>query len=374
MRVFIISGQSNTLQSAVALATACHAAAQGMRVLLAGSGPRGLLSHLVGQTLDVRPVELKQNLAAMELVTLDEFARHWQVLCADPKVSLTARLRDIGTDELPNFPGMDEIAQLIVAERAAQLQKFDLLIFGGTTIESLMRGISMRETIRWVTRLVTGLSRGPGASRTSQDAAILPATVLNALSSAAVMQDLRVALERFSLWTDANYGTRIRLVLPAEEMTLPYMRYVMNGFGMSSMQVDTIFAQGDTTSLDPTVAQKLESRLVPMGAFAATPTDLDEWTNRGTLLYEQRPGNLGMPDEAELLPTPPRFAEQNEVRLHLPFRDHPNALDVGVASEEVIVRLGEFRRFLLISGMEKGGNLRARVEGDTLRLWVEMES
>jgi len=371
MRVLIFSGQNNTLQSAVALATACHAATTGLRVLVVGTGPTGLLGHLLGQSLPSHPVGIKPNLAAMELITLDEFGQRWKILCSDPKFGITARLREIGADELPSFPGMDEIAQLIVADRAGQIKEFDLLVFCGTTIDSILRGVTMRETIRWITRLITGLSRGPGASKGSQDAAILPASILNALSSAAIMQDLRVALERYTVWFDARFGTRIRLILPSEEMSLPYMRYVTNGLGLNSMKIDTIFFRGDEAEIDSTVRQKMGSMLSPLGTFTPAPATVEEWTKRGVDLYSKRSEGLNLPKKDESLQIPPKPIEQSEIRLYLPFLD-PKALDVGYASEEVIVRLGEFRRFLLMQGMEKGGNLRAKIEGDTLRLWVEV--
>jgi hypothetical protein len=46
-------------------------------------------------------------------------------------------------------------------------------------------------------------------------------------------------------------------------------------------------------------------------------------------------------------------------------------LDIAVANEEVVIRLGQLRRHVLLPGLSEGGRLRARVEGETLRLWVE---
>jgi anion-transporting ArsA/GET3 family ATPase len=372
MQILIISGQSTLYQHAVALATACHAATQDMRVLVVGTGPRGMLGHLVGQSLESRPVELKENLAAMELVTLDEFSQRWEMLRSDAvKYGITGRLRDVGPDELPSFPGMDEMASLIVANRASQTGKFDLVVFGGTPIDSLLRGITMRETVRWLTRVITGLSRWPGASRTSQETAMMPASILNALSSTSLMQDLRVALEWYTLWFDSAIGTRVRLVLPADEMTLPFMRYAMNGCGLYSMDVDTIFVRGDSEQVDAAVRDDLKDMFIPLESFAAAPADLETWTTQGAALYRKHDGKINLPEqENDIPPLPKQAIERNEVRLHLPFLNSKE-LDISVASEEVFVRIGEFRRQLLMAGMEKGGNLRAKVDGKTLRLWVE---
>ncbi len=372
MQIQIVSGQSQVLNSAVALATGCHAATTGLRVLVVGTGATGLMSKLSGQTLASHPMELKQNLAAMELVTLEEFSQRWEVLRGDPKYGITGRLREAGPDELPSFPGMDEMGALIVADRAAKSGKFDLVIFGGTTIDSLLRGITMRETIRWLTRLITGISRWPGASRLSQDTAMMPASILNALSSTSIMQDLRTALEWYTVWFDRSIGTSVRLVLPAEEMTLPYMRYVLNGFGVYSMNVDTIFYRGDKGSIEQPVQDAVET-FIPVDTLTTTATeDLGVWTERGNQIYSASDKGFVLPEqEHQIPPIPTSVIERSELRLHLPLLE-PKTLDISVASEEVMVRLGEFRRHILMAGMEKGGNLRAKIEGKTLRLWVEM--
>ena len=65
-----------------------------------------------------------------------------------------------------------------------------------------------------------------------------------------------------------------------------------------------------------------------------------------------------------------RASEEREVQLAIPFLD-PQQLDIAVASEEVVVRLGQQRRHVLLPGLVEGGRLRARVEGEILRLWVE---
>jgi anion-transporting ArsA/GET3 family ATPase len=372
MHILIMSGQSSVVQNATALATGCHAAKQGLRVLVVGTGPIGTLSALAGEELSYRPTELSPNLHAMELVTLEEFNQRWEMLCNDPKFGLSARLRDVQKDEIPSFPGMDEIASLIVADRAGASGKFDLVIFGGTTIDGLLRGFTMRETIRWLTRLVCGLSRGPGNSRASQEDALMPMSIINALGSTALMQDIRVALERYSLWFDSRIGTRVRLILPPEEMNMAYIRHVLNGFGLYHMEVDNIMVRGDVSQVSEDVQHAVGSLLMP-SSIETSPVSIDEWAERGAALYQREQG-LGLPPKSEQkIDIPPQAFEQSEVKLHIPLIDSKE-LDIGIASGEIVVRIGQFRRHLLISGIEEGGRLRAKVDGDILRLWVDTEA
>lgn len=370
MRVLIISGQSSTLQNATALATACHAAASGLRVLVVGMGPTGLLGELLGQSLGSRPQELSANLAAMELDALDEFYQRWDMLRNDPKYGISGRLKEIQPDELPSFPSMDEMASLIVCDRAVQTDKFDLLVFGGSSIESLLRGVTMREMVRWLIRLISGLKRGPGMSKGSEEAAMMPASLLNAMPSAGLMQELRTALEHFGVWFQDQANSRVRLVYQADEMSLPMMRFAMSGLGLYGMHVDTIFSRGEQENINAEVRQKFDSLITP-STIELTPTDMDGWTERGKQMYAQRSEGLGLPND--VMTKPPKFVEQKEIQLHIPMMD-AKTLDIGVASEEIVVRIGPFRRHLLMAGMEKGGRLRAKVEGETLRLWVETDS
>lgn len=369
MHTLFFSGQSSILQNAAALATACHAAEQGLRVLLIGTGAPGLLSELTQQSITSSPESIGTNLSVMELVTLDEFDKRWEFLKSEPRYGITGRVNEIQADEIPSFPAMDEIASLIVVEREALTGSYDLIIFGGTTLDSLLRGITMRDMIRWIVRLVSGLDRGPGASITSQNTAILPGNILNTLSSAGLLQDLRVALEKSHTWFNGSIGTRVRLIFPADELTTAMLRYALNGFGLYGMDVDTVIARGDTLHLDSAVQSALESRLVTH-TLPITPANISEWAARGKQLYAHRSGDMGLPQQEEPTPIPPPIIERNEVRLTIPLLNS-KSLDIAVASEEVIVRIGAFRRHLLVSGMERGGKLRAKIEGETLRLWVE---
>lgn len=377
MRIVMMSGQSSMLQNAAALATACHAADMGQRVLLVGTGPKGGMGKLVGETLKENPTELETNLAAMELGTLEEMKKRWEALCSNPRMGISGRLREIQADEIPSFPGMDEISALLVINQAALSDAFDLVVFGGTTIDSLLNGMTLRDMIRWIVRLVSGLDRGPGASRSSQDVALLAVagSILNTVSSAGLLQDLRVALDRYCTWFDASIGTRVRLVMPAEELHLTGLRSIFYRFGLYGMQVDALIACGSATTsprdidIDAEVQAKFGQLLIP-DVLPLTTTNVAGWAERGKNLYGKREAGLDLPLMASPESAPPPFPHTSEVRLHIPLLETSD-LDIGVASEEVIVKVGPYRRHLMVAGMERGGNLRAKIEGETLRLWVD---
>lgn len=369
MNLLIFSGFSQILQSAAAIASACHAARRGKRVLLASVGPAHLIGTLLGQSLGSRPLELEHNLAAIEISPLDEIGTRWDQIRPTLRSGIAARLTDIGADELPSFPGMDAIGGLLVAEKARQTGRFDLVILDGPSPDGLIRALTLPDILRWFTRLIFGLDRGPGRSRSSQESAIIP-TALLAPSAVAPLQDLRVELEEQRARLDATTGTRVRLVATHDELTMPGVAAVLTAFGLYGMAVDELLVAGELAEISEAARQLFSPEAstarphLRVGPIPTSSADRDAWALRGAALYHD-----GEVFEPSLSARPP--AGERELRLYIPFLD-AKSLDIALASEEVIVRLGQLRRHVLLPGLVTGGRLRAKVDPpEVLRLWVE---
>lgn len=367
MRILIFSAYNQIYQSAAALATACHAARRGTRVLLASSGPAHLIGAMLGQSLGPRPLELEPNLAAIEVGPVDELSTRWDQIRPTFRSGLAARLRDIGSDELPAFPGMEAVGALLVAERARKTGRFDLLVLDGPAPAALLNALTLPDALRWLTRLVFGLDRGAGRSRSSQEQAIVPAALI-APTAIAPLQDLRVVLEEQRASLEAVTGTRVRFVATADELRYPHLRAALTALGVYGLAADEIIVPAEPAQVDLEIRHAFSSEASPVrphlriGALPQAPGIVDDWALRGAALY--RDG-----DVVSALPPAPHH-DPRELRLAIPFLD-PKALDVAVASEEVVLRLGQIRRHVLLPGLIEGGRLRARVEGEVLRLWVE---
>ncbi|NTU77804.1 MAG: ATPase [Chloroflexales bacterium] len=369
MQILIFSGYNQILQSSAAVATACHAARRGKRVLLASAGPAHLTGAMLGQSLSSRPLELEPNLAAMEVSPLEELGALWDVTRGNLRGAMTSRLREIGPEELPTFPGIDAIGAILVADKARRMNRFDLMVVDGPMPDSLTRALSLPDALRWLTRQIFGLDRGPGQSRSSQEAAIFPAALITS-SAQAPLQDLRVYLEVQRSSINADTGTRVRLVVTPEELHMPAPRSTLTALGLYSMACDEIIVSGEPAEVDD--AHRLEfsyqtSKARPglrVSKLTQTPAIRDTWALRGASLYLD--GEVF--DAAKSART---SAHEREVKLYIPFLD-PKELDIALANEEVLVRLGALRRHVLLPGITTGGRLRAKVDPDeVLRLWVE---
>lgn len=368
MRLLVYAGFSQLTQSAAAIATACHAARRGKRVLLASVGPAHLAGALLGQSLGPRPLELEPNLAAMEISPIDEIGARWDEVRPSLRSGLAARLREIGPEELPTFPGMDAIGGLLVAEKARQTGRFDLVILDGPAPDALLRALALPDVLRWITRLIFGLDRGPGRSRSSQDTALVPTSLLPS-TTVGPLQELRVELEEQRARLDGATGARVRLVVAPEELLLPPLRSALTGLGLYGMAVDEVLVAGEPAAVGAEARREFShetSRARPalrIGPLPAAPANRDTWALRGAAMFH---------DGEVLAPAAPQQAGgERELRLAVPFLD-PRLLDIALASEEVVVQLGPLRRHVLLPGLAGGGRLRAKVDPDEiLRLWVE---
>jgi len=367
MQILIFSAYSSLLKSAAALATACHAARRGSRVLLASVGPGHFTGALLGQRLGPRPLELEPNLAAMEIGPLDEIGQRWDVVRPTLRGGLVSRVREINADELPAFPGLDAVAGLLVAEKARATGRFDLVVLDGPGPDALQHAMTLPDVMRLFVRLLFGLDRGPGRSRSSQESALVPAALL-APTMLAPLQDLRIALEEQRARLDAATGTRFRLVATPEELALPPLRQALTALGLYGLATDELLVAGAPEQVDAAHRHEFSPEAgkarptLRIGPLPTSPADRDSWALRGAALYHDN----AIFSQAEAR----RASEEREVRLAIPFLD-PQQLDIAVASEEVVVRLGQQRRHVLLPGLVEGGRLRARVEGEILRLWVE---
>jgi arsenite-transporting ATPase len=369
MKLLVFSGFSQIQQSAAALASACHAARRGQRVLLASVGPAHLAGALIGQSLSGRPLELEPNLAAMEISPIDEVGSRWDEVRPTLRTGLAARLRDIGPEELPAFPGMDAIGGLLVAEKARGTGRFDLVVLDGPPPDSLVKAITLPDVMRWLLRLVFGLDRGPGRSRSSQEMALVPTTLLPS-STTGPLQDLRVELESQRARLEASSGTRIRLVLTPDELLMPPVRAALTALGLYGMASDELIVVGERAAVGEAARREFSpetSRSRPtlrIDPLPSSPTTRDGWALRGATLY----GDGEVFDPAA---SPRPGGGEREIKLYIPFLDS-KLLDIALASEEVVVRLGQLRRHVLLPGIASGGRLRAKVDPDeVLRLWVE---
>jgi hypothetical protein len=230
----------------------------------------------------------------------------------------------------------------------------------------LLSALCFPDAVRWLVRLLFGLDRGTGRTVTSQERALIPVALIPS-STAAPLQDLRVALEAQRASLFADNGSRVRLALDSFDLALPAVRQALTGLGLYGLGCDYLLVDGTADAIDDEARAAFCSsgeRVRPdvlVGMIDRSPAELARWAQRGAAFY----GQTAIAPSEQGVATAVRG-----IRLAIPFIE-TKGLDIILSNEEVVVRLGPYRRHLILPGLSSGGKLRARVENEVLNLWVE---
>lgn len=129
MRIILYTGKGGVGKTSVAAATACKIAHSGLKVLVMSTDQAHSLGDSLNRKLSNEPVEVKENLYAMEIDAIEECERAWGNLKDYMKRLLTSRSGErIETEELLVFPGFEELTSLLKIREIFDRNFYDVLI------------------------------------------------------------------------------------------------------------------------------------------------------------------------------------------------------------------------------------------------------
>lgn len=150
MRIIIYTGKGGVGKTSIAAATAVKMAKQGKRTLILSTDAAHSLADAFGVALGPDPVQISEFLWGQEVNSLRECERNWGVVQAWlAKLMDKANLRDITTDEMIVFPGMEELFSLLQIKRHAQSDQFDALIVDCAPTGETLRLLSYPNVLEW---------------------------------------------------------------------------------------------------------------------------------------------------------------------------------------------------------------------------------
>lgn len=129
MRIILYTGKGGVGKTSVAAATACKIAASGKKVLVMSTDQ----AHSLGDSLDIRlmnePINVKDNLYAMEIDAIEECERAWGSVKEYFELLMTSRSgAGIEAEELLVFPGFEELTSLFKIKEIYDRKEYDVLI------------------------------------------------------------------------------------------------------------------------------------------------------------------------------------------------------------------------------------------------------
>jgi arsenite-transporting ATPase len=386
-RILLFTGKGGVGKTTTAAATALRCADDGLRTIVLSTDP----AHSLADSFDVRlgplPVEIVPGLFGQQLDSQDRLEDAWaDIQTYLLEVFAWAGLDGIEAEELSVLPGLDEVFALADIREHAESGRWDVVIVDCAPTAETLRLLSLPEILSWYMERIF-----PTARNVSR----VVSPMLGRVTSLPMAGDsVFGSLQRFyarlagvrELLTDPR-RTSVRLVVNPERMVIAEAKRTYTYLSLFGYRVDAVIANRllPEAITDPWFERwhalhaehlsSIEASFAPLPILKAELADdelvgLEKLRRFGAGLY----GDL---DAAALLHEgePLRVTKRGgsyHLTLQLPFAEHDD-LDVGRKDDELLVRVGPYRRALLLpdslrrrpitSATLKEGKLRVVFDG-----------
>lgn len=363
MTTLIFTGNAGPGIAQAAAAAALRSAGAGRRTLLVSFGTPQSLGALLGTPLGDGPTAVMPDLDALALDPLAALGAAWE----RNRAHLPEAMARVPADELPLLPGSESFFGL--AQLAAQAAHYEQVVLDAGPHEALLRTLATPDSLRWLVRLLLGLDRGAGRSSASVGRALLPSAFIPADFRDRV-QDLRVQIEEARAALLERSATVAQYVLRADapaladaQLAVPALQ--LHGLAVAALLVGPLLP-GDAA----------DARLGPLLEAQA---EVLEQTRRlwGAVLPFETPapgleGLRGLGAALARAPTqtsaPVAYQHEGTPAVVVALPSLPRgALQITLSGDELIIRIGPYRRHILLpEGLRGHNDIRATREGERL--------
>jgi anion-transporting ArsA/GET3 family ATPase len=366
--ITLFTGSAGPSIATAAAASALASAAAGRRTLLLSVEPAHTLGTLLGATLGAAPTTIGPRCDVLAIDGLAELAELWE----RGRAHLPSGPVPVAGDELPLVPGLELGFALLRLQGLAP--HYDAVMLDAGPHSPLLRALAAPDGLRWAVRLLFGLDRGPGRSAASLGRALLPTTLMPS-DMLGNVQDARVRAEQLREFLIAPGATTTCYVLRPDRPALEEARIAIPALQLHGLAVPAIIA-------GPLLPAELDGG--PLAAHAEQERELLEetrsiWPGRaleGFSMLEARGGSSALGQlGARLTRTtaaparPPIAHEWNgtpALLIELPGLPK-GALQLTLSGDELIVRVGGYRRHILLPEPLRGiSAIKATREGEHL--------
>ena len=150
MRIILYTGKGGVGKTSIAAATACKIASEGKRVLVVSTDQAHSLRDSFDLKLSNDPLEICNNLYAMEIDSIIENEKIWGNMKGYiEKLMVLKAEKSIENEELLVFPGFEELMSLIKIKDIYDEGNYDVLIVDCAPTGETMSLLKFPDLIKW---------------------------------------------------------------------------------------------------------------------------------------------------------------------------------------------------------------------------------
>jgi arsenite-transporting ATPase len=368
----MVSGKGGVGKTTVAAATGLAAARHGHRTLILSFD----LAHSLSDSFDLheslfgkdkgRPVRVADRLDIQEIDVQEELERDWSEIYRYGASLMTGGgLEGVVAEEVAIMPGLEDVVALIRLNHYLSTGQYDLIVLDSPPTAEALRFVSITSSLGWyarkrlnVDRRISGLLRPMGRLSEAMNLNLPEDSYFGALQR--LFQKLEGVEEKLR---DPEITT-VRLVTNPEKMVVretqrAFMYFCLYGMTVDAIVVNRLLPRSEGYFREWAEAQEafthqIEEYFEPVPVIklpllsheVVGSTRLDEFAR---LLYGER-------DAADLfLEAPPYgFIKTTmgayRLEIPLPFAEK-GEIDVSRQQEDLVVRIGTFKRNILLPRM-----------------------
>ena len=150
MRIILYTGKGGVGKTSIAASSAAQSAKNGKKTLVVSTDR----AHSLGDSLDIKlspePQEIRPNLWAQEIDTVHEVEKGWGQVQKYLTTLFTAKtIKDITTEELTVFPGIEDLLSLLRILQYYKQKTFEVIVIDCAPTGETLALLSFPEMLRW---------------------------------------------------------------------------------------------------------------------------------------------------------------------------------------------------------------------------------
>lgn len=384
MRIILYTGKGGVGKTSIAAATAVKSAEQGKKTLVISTDA----AHSLGDSFDMKlgsePVYIKNNLWAQEIDAIYEAEEGWGKVQKYFTELLTSKaVKDITTEELTMFPGMEDLMSLLKVLKYYKEDRFDVIIIDCAPTGETLALLSFPEMMRWWMEKLF-----PVKKKVIKVAGPVAESLLKVpMPSGEVMDELDNLYHQLDemkkIFSDREI-TSIRIVVNPEKMVIKEAQRSFTYLNIYDFNVDAIVVNrvipdnvhDDYFMVWKDIQKKYKDEIVQ--SFQPIPiyyAPLFETEVVGMKMLNRMAGEIFKPED----PTAIKFngraqrvdkdGEDYVMTIEMPFMDKRD-LNLNQKGDQLIIKAGSIKRNIALPRTLLDYSItKAKFEDEKLRIW-----